>query len=90
VPTLIEAGLPQVVVEGWTGIVVPAATPAAVIAELQRAVNASLADPSIRASVEQQGFEIVGSNSRDFTQFMKQESTKWGELIQRSGIKLAD
>jgi tripartite-type tricarboxylate transporter receptor subunit TctC len=90
VPTLIEAGLPQVVVEGWTGIVAPAATPAAVIAELQRAVNASLADPGIRASVEQQGFEIVGSNSRDFTQFMKQESAKWGELIQRSGIKLAD
>ncbi len=90
VPTFIESGLPQVVVEGWTGIVVPAATPAAVIAELQRAVNASLADPGIRASVEQQGFEIVGSNSRDFTQFMKQESAKWGELIQKSGLKLAD
>ena len=90
VPTLIESGLPQVVVEGWTGIVAPAATPPAVIAEIQRAVNAALADPAIRASVEQQGFEIVGSNARDFSQFMKQESAKWGELIQKAGLKLAD
>lgn len=90
VPTLIEAGLPQMVVEGWTGIVAPAATPAAVIAEIQRAVNAALADPAIRASVEQQGFEIVGSNSRDFSQFMRQESAKWGELISKAGLKLAD
>ena len=89
-PTLIEAGLPQMVVEGWTGIVAPAATPAAVIAEIQRAVNAALADPAIRASVEQQGFEIVGSNSRDFSQFMRQESAKWGELISKAGLKLAD
>jgi tripartite-type tricarboxylate transporter receptor subunit TctC len=66
------------------------ATPPAVIAEIQRAVNAALADPAIRASVEQQGFEIVGSNARDFSQFMKQESAKWGELIQKAGLKLAD
>jgi hypothetical protein len=32
----------------------------------------------------------VGSNARDFSQFMKQESAKWGELIQKAGLKLAD
>lgn len=86
-PTLMESNLPRVVVVGWTGIVAPAATPPQVLAELERGVIAALADPGVKATIEQQGFEIVGSSSREFTQFMRQESLKWGDLIQKAGIK---
>ncbi len=90
VPTMIELNLPNVLVEGWTGIVTPAATPPAVVEEIQKAVNLVLQEQSVKAAVEQQGFEIAGSNPREFNLLLKQESAKWGDLIVKSGIKLND
>ena len=90
VATLIELNLPNMVVEGWTGIVAPAATPLAVVEEIQKAVNLVLQEQSVKGAVEQQGFEISGSNSREFSLLLKQESAKWGDLILKSGIKIND
>lgn len=90
VPTLIEAGLPNVVIEGWTGIVAPASTPAAAISEIERSVKSVLEEPSVKAAIEHQGFDTVGSNSKEFTQLVKQESLRWGQVIDKAGIKLND
>lgn len=66
VPTFIEAGYPEVVSEPWYGIVAPAGTPAAVIAELVGALHAALADSDARRKFEMLGFEPIVETSDQF------------------------
>jgi tripartite-type tricarboxylate transporter receptor subunit TctC len=88
VPTLVEQGFPEVVIQGWTGLVAPSATPLPVINDIHKAVQQILSDNAIKQSIFQQGMETIGSSSNDFKQIMKMESIKWGNLIQQSGLKL--
>jgi len=90
VPTLVEQGFPEVVIQGWTGLVAPSATPLPVINDIHKAVQQILSDNAIKQSIFQQGMETIGSSSNDFKQIMKMESIKWGNLIQQSGLKLND
>jgi tripartite-type tricarboxylate transporter receptor subunit TctC len=90
VQTLVEQGFPDVLIQGWTGLVAPSATPVSIVNEIQRAVQQILLDNSIKQSISQLGFETVRSSSNEFRQFMKMESIKWGSLIVQSGLKLND
>ncbi|CAN5447482.1 tripartite tricarboxylate transporter substrate binding protein [soil metagenome] len=90
VPTLIESGLADFVVEGWAGIVVPAHTPKPVVAEIQKAIKTALDDPAVKEAIEKQGFEVIGSSPEEFTALVKQDSIKWSGVVQRAGIKLND
>ncbi len=88
VPTMIESGLPNMLIEGWTGIVAPAATPPAVIAEIEKTVNSVLEEQAVKTAIEAQGFDAVGTSSKEFNQLIKTESVKWGQVIDKAGIKL--
>jgi tripartite-type tricarboxylate transporter receptor subunit TctC len=89
-PTLAESGLPQVIVEGWTGLVAPAGTPPRIVALVQKAVRDALGDPDVKKIVQLQGFEIAGGSSDDFAQLMKRETQKWHDVIKAASIKLMD
>ncbi|GAA4328947.1 tripartite tricarboxylate transporter substrate binding protein BugE [Pigmentiphaga soli] len=90
VPTLGESGIPNVVTEGWTGLVVPAGTPPATIAIIQKAVAGVLADPEVAEAIRKQGFDVAGSTSEQFATLMRQESKKWSDLIAARSLKLGD
>jgi Tripartite tricarboxylate transporter family receptor len=60
IPTVDEAGLPTFHTSVWTGVWAPKGTPAAVIGKLNAAIVESLADPALRARIEQIGPEVVG------------------------------
>jgi len=59
IPTLPEAGGPPVEMHPWAGLVAPAGTPAAVLAQLQDDLLAALAAPELRQRTEQAGFELT-------------------------------
>ncbi len=86
IPGTTEAGLPSVVVTGWTGIVAPANTPAAVVRRLHDEVVRLLAVPEIRESLAKGGAEPVGSSPEQFAEFIRSETLKWGEAVRRAGI----
>ena len=66
VPTFAEAGLPGIVAEPWYGIVAPAGTPAAVIAELSAALHAALNDEDIRRRFASLGYEAIVETPEEF------------------------
>jgi len=86
-PTIAESGLPGYDMSGWFGTVAPAATPAAVIAALNREYVRALRSPEVRERLEGYGFEVVGNTPEEFASRMRNESQRLARVIQESGAK---
>ena len=87
VPTMAEAGYAAVEVTGWTGILAPAGTPAAIVKRLHEGVAKTLAEPEMREFLAKQGAEPVGSTPEAFTAFIRTETVKWGTAAKAAGLK---
>ncbi|HEY4251986.1 MAG TPA: tripartite tricarboxylate transporter substrate binding protein [Roseomonas sp.] len=87
VPTTAEAGLPALVIGNWTGMMVPAATPAPLRATIAGAVQAALRDPGLRARAEEGGFELLGWDEAHSAAFMQSEVRRWSALVTEAGIR---
>lgn len=87
IPTIQESGLPGYEVIAWSGIVVPAQTPATIIDRLNTATNAALKMPAVREKLNAVGVELVGGSSDIFAKFIATEVVKWAEVAKRAGIK---
>lgn len=88
VPTLAESGLPGYASTGWFGVVAPAATPPAVLAKLQAALVAVLAEPAVVQNARNAGVELAPTSAAAFGSFIRSETTKWADVIRTSGTKL--
>jgi tripartite-type tricarboxylate transporter receptor subunit TctC len=80
-PTLAQAGYPDVQSLAWNGLFAPAGTPAAVVDQINADVNAVLAEPAIREALLKQGLVPGGGARADFAALIAAESRKWGPLI---------
>ncbi len=87
-PTLAEAGYPQVESLAWNGLFTAAGTPAAVIQKINTDVNAALRDPAVKAALDGQGLTVVGGSADDFKRTVESDARRWGAIIQKAGIKL--
>src|SRR5262249_17231133 len=87
-PTLIEGGLPDFVALTFTGIVAPAATPPAIVAKLNGAIDKALAEPEVRVALERLGAEVRPGTPADFATFLAKEKTKWDEVVRQSGVTM--
>ncbi|WP_235924517.1 Bug family tripartite tricarboxylate transporter substrate binding protein [Roseomonas harenae] len=87
VPTLQEGGLSGFDVTSWNAVVAPARTPVPVIALLNRELNATLADPAIRAKLLDAGVEAKGDEPAALGRLMETEAEKWRRVIERAGIE---
>ena len=86
VPTAIESGFPELAAEGWYGILVPAATQPDVVAALNRAAQAALADPAVREKLAGMDVTPIGGTPDAFDRFIRQEAARWEAVIRRAGI----
>ncbi len=86
VPTLGEAGLRNVVIQGWTGVAAPAGTPAAIIAKVQKEVARHLLMADVKEQLAKQGAEPVGSTPEEFSALIHAEAEKWSQVIKRAGL----
>ena len=87
VPTLAEAGLPDVEASGWNGLFVPAGTPRAVIQRLQSDIAAVMATPAFRAEAQNLGYELGGEAADEFSAYIKSEMVRWGQVIRDGNVK---
>lgn len=81
VPTFAEAGFPEFDVSLWQGVLVPAGTPAEIVARLNADLNRVLAMPDVRDRLTELGAEPVGGTPGEFAAFINGEVTRWGKLI---------
>ena len=86
VPTFKESGV-DFTMGTWFGLLVPAHTPAPIIATLNKAVTASLDSPESRKVFATQGAEIVGSSPAEFGAFLQAESERLAKVIRERGIR---
>ena len=87
VPTIAEAGYTDYHATGWWGVVVPAATPKAIVAKLHADIVRLLHQPDVRERLEVQGVEIAATTPAQFEKFIRDEIVRWGKAVKVSGAK---
>lgn len=88
VPTFAEAGLGNLVVTGWIGLVAPAGTPDSILDKLNAEVNAMLQQPEIREKLSGIAFNGVGGTRADFAAYVRSEIAQWSQVAKLAGIQL--
>ena len=88
VPTFIESGLDGFVVNSWTGILAPKATPRAIVERLQREIAAVLAEPEVRERYAVLGIEPVGNTPDEYAAQIRADLAQWGPIVKRAGIRI--
>ncbi len=74
-------------VSSWFALFAPAKTPQAIIDKIQADTKAGLADPALRAKMDQLAAEPVGGTPAELAGFLQAEMKKWGDLIKEIGAK---
>ncbi len=87
VPTIGET-IPLYVANSWCGVGVPRGTPAAVIARLNREINAGLADPAVKARLAEVATTPMPFAPDEFGAYVASEIDKWGKVIRAANIKV--
>jgi tripartite-type tricarboxylate transporter receptor subunit TctC len=88
VPTIVEAGYPQLASEDWTGLLVRSGTPAPVVAQLNAAVNTALKTDKVREAFAKLGLDPGGGTPEAFGALLRGETTHWTKVINDAGIKI--
>ncbi len=86
-PTVSEAGLKGFEGIQWHGVLVPAKTPADIVARLHRELVGVLKLPQVIERLTREGAEPIGSSGPEFARFMEAEIQKWARVIEISGAK---
>ena len=89
-PTMAEDALPGFDVSGWYAFFVPAKTPPEIIRKMYADTATVLAEPAIKARLEQLGLVVVGSTPEELGRFHKAEMDKWGPVIKEAGISVRE
>jgi len=87
VPTMIEAGYPEIEGDSWVGILVPAGTPKDIIGLLNREVVKIIAAPDMKARLEELGYDPVASTPEEFAARIKVEIETWAKVIREAHLK---
>jgi len=88
VPTVAESGFPGFEAGSWFGLFAPRGTPAAVIAELNRATNEFIAEKAVQARMIEEGADPAGGTPEQFGAFVRREFEKWRTVVRESGAKV--
>ena len=87
VPTMAQAGYPDIEGENWFGFVAPAGTPKDVIALLHREIVKIVALPDVKEKLAAMGFEAVANSPEEFAAQIKRELPKWAKVVKDANIK---
>src|SRR5438067_1184484 len=87
VPTLAEAGYPELEFRIWMGLMAPAGTPEPVLKAIEAGIAEAMRDPALRAALTAQGWDLVGSGAREFAAFLDTELPKLTAAAKAAGVK---
>jgi tripartite-type tricarboxylate transporter receptor subunit TctC len=88
VPTFIESGVPDFVVNSWVGILAPIATPAAIVMRLNTELNAVLNDPVVREKLRLMGIDATPGSADQFSTEIKRDLARYGQVVKSAGIRI--
>jgi tripartite-type tricarboxylate transporter receptor subunit TctC len=88
VPTIAESGYPGYEAGIWFALVVPKATPAAIVQRLNAEVNRILRQPEMRARFDDLALELIPSTPEEVGNFTEREQARWAKLVKDLNIRL--
>ena len=88
VPTLAEQGIEGVVVSSWYGLMAPAGTPAAIVAQLARDANEALSSDAITRQLAAQAMSPAPMTPESFAAHIRAETATWEKVISARGIRI--
>ncbi|WP_298212688.1 tripartite tricarboxylate transporter substrate binding protein [Acidovorax sp.] len=86
VPTLAQAGVPNVVSEAWFGLTAPAGTSQSVIAKMNTEINSLLALSEVKDSMTNAGVEPIGGTPEKLDELVRRELKTWGRVVKKGHI----
>ncbi len=89
VPTMRELGY-DVVFQDWSGFLVPAGTPAAVVARANAAINEAVASPKVAAALQAQGTDVDTNSPAEFARLYRQAWDRYRDVVAATGFKAED
>ena len=87
VPTMAEAGVPNMEVPVWTAFFVPAKTPSAIVQRLQKEVARVVHSPEVRERFAAMGIEPVGGSAEELGRQVASDIAKWKAVAKAANIK---
>jgi tripartite-type tricarboxylate transporter receptor subunit TctC len=88
VPTLVESGYPDFVLDAWTGLVAPAGTPREIVDKLNAAVNAGLTSQGARENLAKFSAIAKIGTPEDFRKFLAEQMQKWGAIVKLANARI--
>ena len=87
VPTTAEAGMPDILIENWYGMIAPAGTPPPIIDRLNRVATEAMADPAVKEKLADQGLALVPQTPEQFRAYIASETARWAKVIKDAGVE---
>ncbi len=87
VPAVAASGFPGFEAWAWQGIVAPAGTPADIVAKLHESYVTAARNPEIVAKLNGAGIDVLQSTPREFAEYMRSETEKWGTVVRTANIR---
>ena len=87
VPTTAELGYPKIFIGHWSGVFAPRGTPEAILDKMNKAIDAALKSPELRARLIPQGIQPMGGTRADFTRFLADEKARLGPIARAANMK---
>ena len=88
VPTVAESGFKGFDMSTWYGLLMPAGTPAAVVTQMNGAVNKLLATPEMQKAIHDQGAEPLAMTPEAFTQQLQRDYQGMEKIVRDAGVKI--
>jgi len=87
VPTYLESGFKDLVLDQWLGVFVPTGTPREIVGRLHAEIAKALTDPSVTARFERAAMEPVGGTTEQFAQLVRENHTMYARLVKDLKIR---
>ncbi len=87
-PTIAEAGVPGYAAPTWTGVIAPAGVARPIVDKLNAAINKAIQSATFKERIAAIGDAPAGGTPDEFGALIASDSKKWGDVIERAGIKL--
>jgi len=88
IPTMKEAGLPEINNLAWMAVMAPASTPNDIVQRMNQEINTVLAMPEVKEKLYAQYMEPIGGSVQDLQNFMREELRVMTPVIKRTGLRI--
>jgi tripartite-type tricarboxylate transporter receptor subunit TctC len=87
VPSAPQAGVPDLIVITWNGVLAPAGLPEALLSKLNADINAVANSPDMKERMRAQAAEIATTSADEFAAMLRTDYAKWSKVIKQAGLR---